>query len=395
MMDGMAGPETILREHGGTIETLARTIAGTTEAGEVPKRLSLRSVLQCITAEQRRYVVKGMIAAGDVVLLIGSPGTGKSALAPLLGYSVTLGRYMFGRRVRSGKVLYLPCEDVHGMRGRIHALKLRHGDAPEFFLVDGVTDLFSPQGQAEELRSLVQAEQPALVVIDTIAAGFPGMRENESDDMGRVIRLARDMTRRADGKPGPAVVLVHHVPKNGEPSARGHGNLAGDADVEIRLAKDPDAGTVQVTFGKNRNGPSDGVCHSFTIEAVAVGTDEDGDEITAPVAVECGGTAGPRPVKLSPSEKTARRFLADLLVEQGRLMPGGPGFPTEMKGTEETAWRQSCESRRLSTAETAKDRSRTFRETYKALLQKRVVGANDGWVWLVHPEGDEGIPLRV
>lgn len=46
------------------------------------------------------------------------------------------------------------------------------------------------------LIELVQKHQPALVVIDTVAAAFRGMRENDSGDMGSVTAFARLLARR-------------------------------------------------------------------------------------------------------------------------------------------------------------------------------------------------------
>jgi hypothetical protein len=353
-------------------------------------KLRLLSVADCAAAKPRRYIVKGIIAAGDLVLVIGPPGAGKSALVPLMTYAVALGRPVFGRPVQAGKVLYVAAEDAHGMPGRVHALKRRYGDAGDFFLVDGATDLFSPEGEAEELRALVRREKPAVVVIDTLAAAFPGMRENESQDMGAAITLARSFGRDDGDTPGPAVILLHHVPKGDESTPRGHGILNGDADVVLRLARGIDSGTVTVSFGKNRNGPSFGVQMAFAIETEVIGSDEDGDDITAPVAVESGAPRrlGPR---LTAAERKAVGFLADVLNEQGKPLPLGPGFAANLNGTDEAVWRHACEDRRLSTAETSKDRARAFRATYKNLLAKGMVAANAGWVWLPRPEreGDD------
>ncbi|MEJ0047834.1 MAG: AAA family ATPase [Rhodospirillales bacterium] len=88
---------------------------------------------------------------------------------------------MFGRRTKQGKVFYLPAEDVHGMRSRVTALGMKHGDTAGFFVLDGASDLYGPDGQAAELGRLVRYERPALVVIDTLAAAFPGLEENASE----------------------------------------------------------------------------------------------------------------------------------------------------------------------------------------------------------------------
>ena len=51
-------------------------------------------------------------------------------------------------------------------------------------------------GQLDKLVDLVDKRKPAAaVILDTIAAAFPGLQENESADMGKVIKAARRITQ--------------------------------------------------------------------------------------------------------------------------------------------------------------------------------------------------------
>jgi hypothetical protein len=103
-------------------------------------------------------VVKGLIAPRDVLILFGPPGAGKSVIGPHIAYAVARGVAMFGRRTRGGPVLYVAAEDPHGMRQRVTALRLAHGDAPGFWLVEGVSDLLAEKrGDAAALRAVVGA----------------------------------------------------------------------------------------------------------------------------------------------------------------------------------------------------------------------------------------------
>ena len=80
------------------------------------------------------------------------------------------------------------------MRQRIHALSLRYGDAPDFAAMD-VGNLRDP-GPVGELRSAVADWKPLLIVLDTLGAAFAGMEENSAQDMGEVVKLARDSQTR-------------------------------------------------------------------------------------------------------------------------------------------------------------------------------------------------------
>ncbi len=342
------------------------------------KPLRLLSPEECALEEPRGYLIKGLIAPADLVLLFGQPGAGKSVIAPYLGYAVARGASVFGRRVRQGLVFYCAAEDPHGMRQRINALRLERGDAPDFMIVDGVSDLLSPDSpDIEALRGMVGDYLPALVIVDTVAAAFPSLRENEAEGMACVVRLARSLT-----DTGAAVVLVHHSPKADDATPRGHGILHGDADVGLRLSRN--GGEVAVTFSKNRNGPSDAVL-GFTIKAASLGTDEDGDEITAPVLEE-QATSQPTKRALTPLEANARGYLADAIARDGKPLPAGSDFPQGLRGVSEDAWRDECEARRLSTADNEYDRARSFRRAYRQLLDKQHVGSRNGLVWLTSPE---------
>lgn len=207
---------------------------------------------------------------------------GKSLLAPSIAYSVALGEAVFGRRVKQGPVFYVAAEDAHGMRGRVTALKNERGEAEDFTLVEGVGDLLSEtvQGQGSqdfrELLNAVRDQKPSFVVIDTLAMAFPGLEENSAEGMGRVVAIARDLT-----KWGAAVILVHHDTKEGGGLPRGHSLLNGALDFSIQLKKCDGVVTGKLT--KNRNGSCDDG-FAFTIAAHVIGTDEDGDTITAAIA---------------------------------------------------------------------------------------------------------------
>jgi hypothetical protein len=342
--------------------------------------LDLLTPAECAASPPRGYIIKGLVAPRDLVIVFGQPGSGKSVITPHLAYAIARGVDVFGRRVRQGRVLYVAVEDPHGMRQRVHALMVEQGDAPDFFLVDGVSDLMSADSpDRADLRNLVADTEPALVIIDTIAAGFPGLRENEAEDMGNVVRFARSLT-----DTGAAVILVHHAPKAEGSTPRGHGSLNGDADAALLLTR---IGTeVAGSLTKNRNGSSD-VTISFAITATQIGTDEDGDAITAPTLTEQAAKA-PGKRLLTPAEEAARRYLADVLATEGKPLPAGADYPKGMRGVSEEAWRAECETRRLSTAETEENRYRIFRRVYQQLLGKKQVAARDGLVWLTSPESE-------
>lgn len=333
------------------------------------RKLRVLTPTDCAAAPRRGYLVKGLIAPRDLCIVAGEPGAGKSVICPHVGYAVAQGRPVFGRRVKAGTVLYVSAEDPHGMAQRVTALRVEHGDASNFLVVPDVSDLFGTRhADAGPLLDLVDEHKPALVIVDTVAAAAPGIRENESEDMSRVFGLARRIARR-----GPAVILAHHVPKGGS-TPRGHGNLHGDADVTLMLASDEN-GCTWGTLTKNRNGPS-GRFAGFKIKPVAIGTDEDGDPITAPIADEAIGDRRAAD-KLPPAAAAALNVLRELARDSGATMPDGRVTVAE------DAWRAACDDRRVSTADTPKNRRDAIQRTFRDLRSMGRIAFGDGRAWEV------------
>jgi hypothetical protein len=333
-----------------------------------PDGIRLLSPEDCGLESGRPYVIKGMLAQRDVACIFGPPGAGKSVIAPHLAYALAQGRLVFGRRTRQGGAFYVAAEDAHGMRQRVHGLKLAHGDAPGFALVDGVSSLLE-SGQANELRALVAQYRPVLVVVDTLAMAFPGLDENTSQAMSTVVALARSLTEH-----GAAVVLIHHDTKEGTGTPRGHSILNGALDVSLQLGKADDSGIIRGKLVKNRNGPCDAML-AFRIRSDLIGDDEDGDAVTAPVAAEVESAGLKRTGKLPRAAAGALYVLREMIV-------ANDGRPIA-----EHVWRDACVGNpRVSAAPERKSQVTAFTRAYANLIDKRFIASVAGLVSLLSEE---------
>ena len=315
--------------------------------------------------ESRRQIVKGLIAAADVGCIIGAPGVGKSLLAPFLGYGVAQGRDIFGLRVRQGLTFYVAAEDQFGMGQRVRALRRQHGEADDFRLVGGVSDLLSKGSKdLKALKAAVEDQRPAIVFIDTLAMAFPGLEENSAEGMGRVVAVARSLT-----KWGAAVVLIHHDTKDGQQGLpRGHSLLNGALDVSLMLKRGDD-GIVRGRLTKNRNGSCD-LDIAFRIETEALGEDEDGDPITAAYADPLDGGSYATRAKVSPQARAALTIAEEMAGQSPTL--------------DLDAWRDRClEEGGVSDSESPDARKRGFNRARRDLIDKHRIRVDGETVTLL------------
>ena len=369
--------------------------AATTPAavGASGTRIRGLSPVECGQIKPAPYLIKGLLARGQVGLVAALPASGKSCFVPLLAYRLAQGETVFGRRTRPGRVAYFGLEDENGMTGRIEAHRLRYGDAPGFRLYVGVGNLLTSDADRAEIVRIIRADRPALVILDTVRAGWRGLSENDADAMGGVVEFARALAQEVDGQPGPCVILVHHTTKAGGHTASGSGVLEADVDVSLFLAKDEETNVVTVTMGKNRNGEAFGQELCFTFESVRIGTDEDGDPITRPVAIEVDPRTVKRTKALSPTQRKALTILEELVAAGGPEVQetandmtwAGVAFGGS-HNVPRTTWQAACELHGLSTASKPGDRGNVFRKALRELMGLKVIVQLGDQIYLLKQE---------
>lgn len=342
----------------GTLYRLAKEYA--------PKRKREHGGLRVLTTEDcaasppRGCLVEGLIAPGDVACIFGAPGAGKSLIAPYLGYQVALGESAFGMNTKPGTVLYVAAEDSHGMQGRVKALAERQGHAPDFLLIEGVSDLLDEESSdLDALLDIVRERKPSLIFVDTLAIAFAGLEENDAKSMGRVVAISRQLA-----KSGAAVVLIHHDTKAEGSTPRGHSILNGALDMAMHVKRDDD-GIVRGRLTKNRNGSTERDI-AFRIGIEELGRNEFGNPITSALVEELPlGTPGGR-VRMSAGEGAA---MAKLLT-----------LETLGRVTEED-WRAACiDEREVSGSEDLESRKRAMRRAVQGLAKKKLIATQAGFV---------------
>ena len=231
------------------------------------------------------WLVRGLLGAGEQSAFYGKPGSGKSVLVGDLALHVAAGREWHGRKVKQGAVLYIALERCKLIERRSIAWRIHHGvDRLPFAIVGGVMD-FRDSRTADLVASIVaevEAETRAemvLILVDTVSRALSGGDENSPRDMGALITTIG----RIQAKTKAAILLVHHTPQEGPERLRGHGALLGAMDTTVNVEKLTD-GLRTATVAKANNS-EEGEAVSFTFESVVIGTDDEGQDTTAPVVV--------------------------------------------------------------------------------------------------------------
>ena len=165
--------------------------------------------------EERKleWLWEGRIPMGQVTMIAGDPGTGKSQLTCWMTAAVTTGSsWPDGSRAPRGSVVMLNAEDDPGpvIRPRLRACG---ADLDQVLVLEEEDDLFTVPDTLPGLeRTLAKLAIPAkLIVIDPAEAWMSprvDLRNNQS--CRRALRPLGEMASRL----GLAVVMVQHMPKD-------------------------------------------------------------------------------------------------------------------------------------------------------------------------------------
>lgn len=292
-----------------------------TEATE-PKQLCRYSILAAFQLQERpiTWAVKGLFPQKGLGLIYGASGAGKSFLVLDLAAAIAEGRPWFGHRTTKAPVIYLCLEGAAGFLGRIRAWEAFNGRAltEQVGFVRESFNLLNQECVLELLQAIgrfaktVSADLgPPVIVIDTLNRAMPGADENGSSAMGAVLEACSLISEASGG----LTLLVHHVGKDPERGARGHSSLIAAVDASLMVVRSAKG---RFWESKKVKDGLDGTRGDFELEAVTLGVDADGDEISSCVvrSSESDATEAKAP-EVSASVRTALLSLQAVLTLTG------------------------------------------------------------------------------
>ncbi|MFD2185008.1 AAA family ATPase [Rhodoplanes azumiensis] len=184
----------------------------------------------------KQWLVPDWFGAGDVAVLVGAPGAGKSTLAASLAAAVADGRPWFGRPVESGAVLWLALERAGDSARNLKVATTADG-ASRVAIVDHSVNLASRSDadrvvDAARRLSEQSGHRVRLIVLDNLSLAASGADENAASAMTPLMANAG----RIAAASGATVVLIHHARRNG--GVRGSNAIEGRADSVVSVSGD-------------------------------------------------------------------------------------------------------------------------------------------------------------
>lgn len=181
------------------------------------------------------------LARGEVTILEGDPGLGKSYLAQMVAGSIAVGKRLPSHRKGMGKaqgpVLYF---DMENSRGTVTKPRLEDNgfiDMDNYYQVEEGFSIDDDDAM-DEIYEHMEQIRPAVVVFDTLNAYIGRADTHNASEarqaFGRFYELARDFKC--------AVLVIRHLTKgSGSAMYRGQGSIAfsGTARVVMSVGVDP------------------------------------------------------------------------------------------------------------------------------------------------------------
>lgn len=200
-----------------------------------------------------KWLVEDLVCQGDVNLLIGAPGLGKSWLMMDLALGVIGGKSEWlGRPVKSnGPVLYIDEENPEDIiYHRFRKLGLKSSDAGKIHYLyrPGIWVNKEPDALLEEALNI----EPSLIILDSLSR----IHSEDENNANKMAELFRNGIQPLARETGAAVMVIHHTIKgdseNSFQRARGSGDLTAVVDAAFDVRGSESTGVFSISQYKSR-----------------------------------------------------------------------------------------------------------------------------------------------
>lgn len=349
------------------------------------RRYALLSATEIAQRKPLAWRIKRILPAEGVAAIYGSPGSGKSFLALDMLGAIAAGRDWFGFRTKASKAVYLGLEGEAGLAQRVRAYVEKHGRSDGLRFATGDWDVADASDRNALIHSIKSAGMAGgVLVIDTLSRAAPGLDENSSEGMGAITAGLHAVQRALGG----LVIAIHHGGKDQSRGLRGHSSLLGTLDVVIEVTRHGSSDQRTWKVAKSKDG-GDCVEVPFSLSAVHLEDDEDGDEITSCVVSEEAQTAaGSKPVVPSGKhQKAALKVIRDLIDSGGQIHKPASQAASVKAIEYESALDAVAASIAVGVAKRKRERAAL---AICGLISGKFLERADGFIWV-----SDGLPVSV
>lgn len=166
-------------------------------------------------------IVHGFIPQGQIIILAGEEGVGKSYLCYVLAVAAASGLPFLGYQTNPTRVLYFDEENSKYDHTQYLQWAWRGLDCPPITpLKDRLRiEHFSlSRAWVDQMAPMVQGFQPGLIIIDTVTPALSIQDENDNTEGGKAIQALRRIQGLTQGQ--ASVILIKHAKFTGEDHAR-------------------------------------------------------------------------------------------------------------------------------------------------------------------------------
>ena len=195
------------------------------------------------------WLVENLFARGNLYMLYGNPGSGKTWALLDLMVCVAAGEDWLKMPTKQGNVLLIDEESgMVRLHRRMHKILNGHlvrTPLPITAFVNNNAN-FGETDWTNELSLVIQQTNASLVVIDALVDVSQGADENDAKKIQPILKNIRMVAQHTNS----TIIIIHHTNKNG--GYRGSTSIEGEVDMWIRLEN---SGNNRLTFttGKERD----------------------------------------------------------------------------------------------------------------------------------------------
>lgn len=227
----------------------------------------LQTTLEDIELKSLDWVWYPYLARGELTILEGDPGVGKSYLAQIIAAALCDGKKLPSTRPRhiKGKVAYFDVENSGGTVTKARVLDNGVKNMGSFYKEDRLFVVDSDADAADVLDAIEELK-PVLVVFDTIGHYLGRADAHKSTEALQSFSFFRDLAVRFNC----AVLVLRHLTKSGGVRAlyRGQGSIsfAGLARIVLTVGLDPEDKETKVLAMTKNNFTKPAASMSFYVE---------------------------------------------------------------------------------------------------------------------------------